>query len=107
MNKDTSIMTDKSGYYELHPPFFQRNLIAIDTDSDIIKSQLLTNDDADVKEWIEEFSDFYIVSIDRRQERNKSGEFVDLALVDWCNLLIDMYEEFTDDSREHIDAVFQ
>lgn len=90
----------------LHAPDYKYNCVSVRDDDYSVKSQILTNDFNDVEAWMEDNKMYTIVMLNERKWY-KNGSFVKMKLLDWVDLLQCIYDYMDDESRMHMDAVFQ
>lgn len=91
----------------LYEPDYEYNCVCV-IDDYSVRSQILTNNFGEVEEWMKDVKENgdKIVMLSERKEY-KNGEFVGLELLDWVNLLENLYDYMDEDSRRHVDAAFQ
>lgn len=101
------ILTEDFILYDRHEKI---NAVAYESDERgfefKIVSQILTSDEDELKEWIEENSDKGVFKI-TGAEKFVDGTFVPCDLVERIHTLEKMYDCFDEESKEHIDAVLQ
>ncbi len=71
-----------------------------------IISQIFTSDDDELATWISEHADEKIFKISTG-EKYENGSFVQCDIIERIHTLEDLYEDFDEESKEHIDAVLQ
>lgn len=89
----------------LYVPEYEYNCVSV-CDDDSVKSQILTNNFNDVEAWMEDNKMYTIVMLSERKQY-KNGSFVEMELLEWVNLLQGIYDYMDDESKIHVDAVFQ
>ena len=107
MGLQTEIRNGEDYELSLYEPDYDYNVVCIRDDYSL-KSQIFTNNFTEIETWMKDVkgnSDKVIIL--SRRKIYKNGEFVGLELLDWVNLLENLYDYMDEDSRRHIDAAFQ
>ncbi len=71
-----------------------------------IISQILTSDDDELKAWLSEHEGEKVFKLSTG-EKLVDGKFVQCDLIERIHTLEDLYDDFDEESQEHIDAVLQ
>lgn len=104
METKTEILKDKFGEYVLLAPYHQYNCVCVNGTE--ITEQIMTDDENELRNWIEENEGDEFVIINKRKSY-KNGEWKDMNIVEYVDFLDEYQESFDEVSKSHLDAFFQ